>query len=423
MISGSFYIFAGSMFANVMAFLLNLFFARTLSYADYGTFASLLSIITLAMIAGGSITTIIVKFSTGFYSKNETDKLKSFYKKSAIFVFSFSFLFFIAFTLAAPLLSSFLHLDNYLYLVLVGLAVAIFYMQTLNMAFLQGLMRFGFISVVNAVSSLIKLLVGILFVYLGFRAFSGLWAIFFMGLGAFLIGFAPLFKIFSQKTEKNVQLKLKEIFIFAFPAFFTVFFMTSFTSTDVILAKHFFSPQSAAFYAGLSLVGKVIFYFTAPIPVVMFPLLVKRHATGRSVINIFYLSLGLVLLPSVVISIFYFVFPELVIKLFLGGRDYIAIAPYLGLFGIYLTVFCLVNVCINFFLSLGKTKIVYPVIIAALIQIVLIYLFHNNFGQVIGVSLVDSLILLIILLVAFFRSYGNVSKIKETVAFLNSSAV
>ena len=79
LISGSFYIFLGSMFSNVLAFFLNLFLARNLSYADYAVFASLLSVITLASIPAGSINTIIVKFATDYFVKKQSEKLKRLY--------------------------------------------------------------------------------------------------------------------------------------------------------------------------------------------------------------------------------------------------------------------------------------------------------------------------------------------------------
>src|ERR1035437_1209829 len=112
LISGSFYIFIGSILANFLAFILNLFLARNLSYADYGIFASLLSIIMLASIPAGSINTILVRFSTDYYSKGQIDKLKGFYKKAAKFIFSFSFFILLIFIIFSPLIKNFLHLDN-----------------------------------------------------------------------------------------------------------------------------------------------------------------------------------------------------------------------------------------------------------------------------------------------------------------------
>jgi len=424
LISGSFYIFAGGMVANVFAFFLNLFLARNLSYADYAIFASLLSVITLAAIPAGSINTVIVKFATDFFVKNENDKLKILYLLFFKFVLGLSlFIIFLFFIFSVPLIN-YLHIDNVWYVIVTGFVISSFYLNTLNTAFLQSLLKFKFMALLNILGGSIKLVVGVILVILGYKVFGGLGALFSMTLGMYLVAYLPLTKILKEKSlDKKISLNTKQMFSYAVPTFVTVLFLTSFTSMDVILVKHFFSPHTAGFYAGLSLIGKVIFYFTAPIPAVMFPLLVKRHATGKNFVNLFYLALILVILPSVAITAFYFVFPNFVINLFLGGREYLYVAPYLGIFGLYLTVFSLVNVCVSFFLSLNKTNIFIFVVLAAIFQIILIYIFHSNFYQVIGVSLFVSVLLFISLLFIFFKNYGNFGKIKETVAFLNTPGI
>ncbi|PIR79851.1 MAG: hypothetical protein COU25_03185 [Candidatus Levybacteria bacterium CG10_big_fil_rev_8_21_14_0_10_35_13] len=421
LISGSFYIFVGSFLSNILAFLLNLFLARSLSYADYAIFASLLSVITLAAIPAGSINTIIIKFATNYFVKKENDKLKNLY--IAFFKITFGICIFIislSFLSAIPL-TNYLHLDNLWYIVISGFAISTFYLNMLNTAFLQSLLRFKFISFISITGGLLKLIFGVFLVVLGFKAFAGIWSIFFMTLGMFFIAYFPLKNILKTKSKKReINIDAKNILTYAVPTFITVLFMTSFTSMDVILVKHFFDPHMAGFYAGLSLIGKVIFYFTAPIPMVMFPLLVKRHAMGRNFNNLFYLALILVILPSLAITIIYFTFPQFVINLFLGGREYLFISKYLGLFGLYLTVFSMVNVCVSFFLSLNKTSISYIVVPMAILQIVLINFFHSNFSQVILISLFVSGLLLAMLLFIFFKNFGNFKTIKENILFLNN---
>jgi O-antigen/teichoic acid export membrane protein len=411
LISGSAYVFAGSIFANFLAFLLNLFLARNLSYSDYGIFASLLSIIILASIPAGSINTVLVRFTSDYHSKNQLEKLQSFYKKSFKFIALFSLLILLSFVIFSPLIKDFLHLDNVFYVLVVGLCVAVGYMQVLNTGFLQGLTRFGFLSLTGIFSGVIKLLVGVLFVFLGFRAFSGLWAIVFMGLGTFIITLIPLRFIFSENTGSEVHISTKEVLGYALPVFIIVLFMTSFTSIDVILVKHFYSSHQAGLYAGLSLIGKVIFYFTLPIPSVMFPLLIRRKNLGKNFNNLFHLALLLVLIPSVAITGFYFIFPKFVVNLFLGGRDYLEIAKFAGFFGITLTIFSLINVCVNFFLSLNKTKIAPLIVIAALAQIILIYFFHSNFYQIIGISITVSLLLFAVLMLYYLKLYARVVRV------------
>jgi len=405
LISGTFYIFVGGMFANVFAFLLNLFLARGLSYADYGSFASLSAIITLAAILAGSINTIIVRFVAEYFSKHEDDKLKLFYGKTLKLFIVLSILISLLFIIFSPLIKNFLNIDNIWYVVLVGVGISAFYLQSLNTAFLQGLMKFKLISILNAVGSLIKLLVGVVLVLFGFKVFSGLLAILVMSVGIFVVGLIPLKFLFAKREIKDVHVPIKEIFKYSLPSFIAVLFLTAFTSTDVILVKHFFNSRDGGFYAGLSLIGKVIFYFTGPIPLVMFPLLVKRHHLGEKFHNLFYLALLLVLLPSVAITGFYFLFPKFVIELFLGGRDYLTVAPYLGFFGIYLTVFSMLYVCVNFFLSINRTRIVVPVTTAAISQIILIYIFHSSFYQVIGVSILASCVLLLVLILYYIKLF------------------
>mgnify|MGYP001570420202 FL=1 len=423
LISGSFYIFLGSMFSNVLAFFLNLFLARNLSYADYAVFASLLSVITLASIPAGSINTIIVKFATDYFVKKQSEKLKRLYVVFFKFILGLSLgVFFLFLALANPL-KQYLHLSDIWYVIVSGLVISVFYLSTLNIAFLQSLLKFKTIALVNIVGGVVKLVIGIILIFLGYRAFGGLWAIFFMTFGMFIFGFIPLKRIILSKSSQNLSLNLKNVLGYAIPAFITVLFLTSFTTVDVILVKHFFEPNLAGYYAGLSLMGKVIFYFTFPIPMVMFPLLIKRHTNKESFTNLFYLALLLVLIPSFIITAFYFLFPEFVINLFLGGRNYLFVAPYLGIFGILLTVFSMVNVCVNFFLSFNKTSISFFVVSAAILQIVLIYIFHSSFYQVIGASFLVLIILLIILFYIFFKNYGNFGKLKETIAVLNNPTV
>lgn len=424
LVSGSLFIFSGSIVGNFLAFILNLFLARNLSYSDYAIFASLVSIITLVSIPVGSMGTVIVKFATGFFVNKHEDKLKTLYLLFFKFVLILSSIIILMFFVFSNPLKNYLKIDNVWYVIATGFVIASFYLNTLNISFLQSLLRFKYMAFANIVGSVLKLSAGVILVFAGYKVFGGLGALFFMTLGAYLIAFIPLRAIFVKKSPtKQLSLNVNKIISYAIPTFLTVLFMTSFTSIDIILVKHFFNPHIAGYYAGLSLMGKVIFYFTAPISGVMFPLLIKRHATGANFNNLFYLALLLVALPAFAIVIFYFIFPSFVINLFLGGREYLYVKPYLGMFGLFIAIFSLVNICVSFFLSLNKTNIYFPVIIAALFQIILIYIFHSNFYQIIGVSLFVLSMLFLLLLYLFFKNYGKFGKLKENVLVMSTPSV
>lgn len=415
LVTGSIYLFLGFLLGSFFGFLVNLFLARNLIPSDYGVYASLLSLFTLTSIPTQSIIQIIVRFATDFFAKDEKNRAANLYFKTLKFLFVLSLLIFFIFLIFASFIENFLHLNNFWYVILTGLSVSISYLAIINTAFLQSLLKFSFIGISNVLNGVVRLAVAIILVYLGFKVFGGLVAIFFAIFVPFLFQFIPLKSFLTQKHKENAKISIKEIGEYALPTAITTLSLMSLTSTDVILVKHFFSSDAAGLYGGLSFIGKVIFYFTGPIPLVMFPLLIKRHNLGQNFHNLFYLALILVIFPSVVITSIYFLFPQFVIKLFLNGGEYLKIFNNLGLFAIFVTLFSIINVFVNFFLSLKKTIIFIFVLAAAAAQVVLIVLFHNSFREVIIDSLSVSFILLAVLFIFYLFNYKTKLRIRESV--------
>lgn len=415
LVSGSMYVFAGFLLASFLGFLVNLFLARNLTPSDYGIYASLLSLFTLASIPTQSVIPVVVRFATDFFAKEENDKAANFYFKVFRFVFALSLLIFLIFFLFSAPIESFLHLDNFWYVIITGLSVSASYLAIINMAFLQSLLKFSFVGLSYILNGLVRIIVAFILVYLGFRVFGALVAILLATLTPFFLQFIPLRFLFKPNREREIKISSSEILKYALPTSIATLSFMSLTSADVILVKHFFNSTNAGLYGGLSLIGKVIFYFTGPISSVMFPLLIKRHNLGQNFNSLFYLALLLVTVPSIGITLVYFIFPQFTISLFLGGGNYLKTANLLGLFGIFLTLFSIINVFINFFLSLKKTNIFLLILSAAILQIILINFFHKTFLQIILSSIVVSCVLLILLLIYFVKEYGRFGKVKESI--------
>lgn len=404
LITGSFFVFIGGLVASFIAFIFNLLMARVLTYADYGVYLSLVSIITLATIPAQSLTTTIVRFATVYFTQKDLGKAAVFYKKASTFWLIVGVLIFLLFSIFSPVISSFLHIQNNFLVITTALSIAFVYIGLVNVSFLQSLLKFKFLSFVYISSALVKVFFGGLVIYLMLGVQGALWAIFLMVLSGYVISFISLRFLFSLK-EKAVDIDWKGVISYAIPTGVTVLFLTSLITTDVILVKHLFPAEEAGLYGGISLIGKVTFFFTAPIPSVMFPLLVRRHAKNEDFRSILYLALILVAIPSFVITAFYFLLPGPIVKLFLGGGEYMRIVPYIGLFGVLVTIYSILNVIVSFFLSLKKTSIAFFVVFASLMQISLIFIFNDSFYQVIFVSIFSSLLLLGLLLIYYLRSF------------------
>lgn len=399
-IYGSAIIVFGNLFANFFNFLYNLFMSRNLSVEDYGTLASIISLISLPILLSNAITPMVIKFAGNYFATNNTALLRGFYLKIKKFYFYLCILVVGIFLLFINQISYFFHIANINILYITALIIIFAFMGGLNIAFLQAKLAFGFqvfVSLVNAVS---KLVIGALLVLFGYGVPGATFSILLGGFLSYLVSFIPLGFIFDRKIL-SPKIETKSLFSYGIPSALTSFGLTSFIAADMILVKHYFDPVQAGLYAGLSLIGRVIFYISGPIGSVMFPVIVQKHSKNESFVNTFRLSILLVLLPSLVLTLAYFLFPEFVILFFLKKEEYLAVKPLLWLFGVYISLYGLTFILATFYLSIKKTKVFIPVLTGALLQIVLIIFYHQSFLQIISISIVIMFLLVIMLLLYY----------------------
>jgi hypothetical protein len=133
----------------------------------------------------------------------------------------------------------------------------------------------------------------------------------------------------------------------------------------------------------------------------MFPIVVQKHAKNEPYRTELLLSILLVLLPSLGLTLLYFLIPEFVLSVSVKQTQYLAMAKYLGFFGIFITIFSLLQVFTNFYLSIKKTNIWVPVALTALSQIGLIWFYHSSLDEIILISIVTSGLLLIFYLLYY----------------------
>ena len=193
------------------------------------------------------------------------------------------------------------------------------------------------------------------------------------------------------------------------PSALTLFSLTSFITIDTLIVKHFFDPKSAGIYAGISLLGRIIFFLSSPIGTVMFPLVVQKHTKQESIRSTFILAMLMVFLPSIVLTIGYFLLPNLVIGLSLKNDQYLSGASLLGFMGIYMTAYSLLYLLANFYLSIKKTIVYIPIVLGSILQAVLIWLFHEDFFQIVFIStgIVSALLLFLLVYLQLYVRKRN----------------
>lgn len=403
LISGSIVVFLGSIFTSFLNFIFNLYMTRNLSISDYGAFASLISLITLFGLIGGAFTPTFVTFAGDYFAKKKYDNIRGLFYKIGSLSFFIGLFIFIGFSIFSNVIGKFFNIQEVYLIPLAGFISLLGYMNIINTALLQAKLAFKFLSLINLLSGTLRLALGIIFVLSGFKIAGALWAQALSGLVPYLITFIPLRFILSFRT-RTPQIEVGKIVAYGIPTAISLLCLTSFITTDIVLVKHLYDSESAGIYAGVSLIGRIVFFLTAPIGMVMFPLIVQRRSKQENYHKDFILAFLLVLTPSLILTTAYFVIPEFILK-FAARSDYVKGSSLLGIFGIFSTLYALLYLFTNFYLSIKETKIFLPIALGAVSQALLIWFFHNSFQQIIIISISITSLLLAVLLLYYWQLY------------------
>lgn len=408
LISGGSTVFAGFFAANILNFVFNILMLRFLSKSDYGLLVTLSSFLLLLGIFQLSFQSTIAKFAAGYYAKKDKASLFALSNISFKVICWFAAALFVLLTILTPFFSRYLNVSNIqlLFLMYITLIFTIIFAHPNGI--LQGSLRFFTMSVLGFAQPFLKIILGVVLVIAGLKLFGAFLGIAIATIIATSLGYIYIQKEFKNQSQNIVSPKFFTSLFSYWRGFFVTYIgITILSSTDIILVRHFFTPEITGQYAFLSLTGKSIFYFTAPLNFAFFPIIAYKKENKENLLPTLFLGVGIVTLISSAVSFIYFLFPYFVISVFtFGKKGYENIAPYLGPFSLYILVFSVASLLNSFFLSIGKTKIYLFTIAAGILQIALIYVFHKNLFQIITSLFAISFLLTCVLLI-YYILYGK----------------
>lgn len=408
LVTGSSVVFIGSFLVSITNYIYNLLMGRFLSVQDYGLLTSLTSILVLLGLFSSAFTNVFVKFSASFKSQENKDGINVLktYGIRSLRIFSVGLLALLL--IASPFIQKFLHIDHIEYIFLIVVAIIFSLFLTLPLGILQGRMQFFLLSVANISQPIIKIIVSVSLLLLGFSVISPLIAIAVSTLIPLIVLYYLLFSKVNKKTVKELDVSQfkKEFVHFSYTFFLAGAGIALLSNTDIILVRFFFSEVVSGQYAALSLMGKAIFYLIMPINFAFFPLIAYKREKNERLFGTVLLAFLIVGAASVALSLTYFIFPSLVLKIFFPAPDYQVLENYLGIYSIYIIIFSFATLFTNFFLSIGKTGIYKISLVAAIVQIFAITLFHQTLLQVILCLLTVSLLFLLVL-IGYYLKHGK----------------
>ncbi len=391
-------LFSAVLFLNIMGYIFHFIVGRTLGPADYGIFGAIMSLIYIITVPMNTLQTSITKFTSNFKVHNETGKIAYLLNRSIKLLFFVSLVATFLFMILSPLFASFMNTEKISPFLSVSLFLFFALLLPINRGVMQGLQNFKSLGWNYCIEGAVKILIGILFIYLW--GLNG--AVLAFGV-SYIVPFFFSFITLNKDLVTPEKFDTKNVYKYSIPVLIMLTSLTLFYSLDVILVKHFFNAVDAGFYAAISLLGgKIVFFGSISISLVMFPKVAELYAMKEEHREVLYKSMLLVTIFGFFITLFYWLFPNFSVGL-LFGKEYLNIAPMLWIFAALMTVFSLVYLLSFYNVSIHKNKFIYILILFNILQVVLIYLFHENLWQIVYIMSGTMIALFLLLIFYTFK--------------------
>lgn len=399
-VKGTFIVTTGLFIGNILSYILQLLLGRMLTIEEYGIFNALLSLFTIVGFVNQVFSTSLIKLTSEFKAKMRFDLLTGLFWKFVQIAFAIGLVFFVFFVLLKDVLATSLHIDQPALFIILGIFTLLSIMLSVPSSYLQGLLRFKAFSFYISFSNLLRLLIPLAFVYLGWKVFGV-----FVGLSlgvviSFFVGLFLLKKNFEDYDKIKYSPYLKKFLLFSGPVIVANLGLLLLNNVDVLLVKHLFSATDAGLYAGVLTLGKILLFGAGTVSVVMYPLVSESYTLKQNYkkrINEFLVIQLVITLAGILV---FTIFPKL-ITLLMFGEKFLPSADLLPRFSIFMGIYVVLNFMKMVFLAVNKTKILFLFIPVAVAQYVLIYLFHSSLLQVINMNIIVSSITLIIIIMYY----------------------
>lgn len=192
-----------------------------------------------------------------------------------------------------------------------------------------------------------------------------------------------------------------EVYSYALPILVNLSAQAIIINSDVLMVNALLPAQDAGIYAAIALIGRVIFYGSWAISAAFFPMVAARHREGKPHQGLLYMALAGVALVSLTVTAGCALFPNLVINL-LFGEAYLGGAHLVAPYAIMTTLYALANVVSSHYLALGSHRAGYLPLLGAFAQIIAILFLHDSTLQVIYAQIAAKGSLFILLLLGAY---------------------
>ncbi len=279
----------------------------------------------------------------------------------------------VAFALLSPLLAQFLRIDTPWPLVAAAFALLLLFLRPVTDGTLQGIQHFFGLGSVQILQSFLRLVFAIVLVAAGLQATGAVVALplgstVALGLALWLL--LPYFRAPQpQVLPGPISWRFSLYTLIGLLAFAIM------VNVDAIIVRRLFGDAAAEAYGPVVTLGKMNLFIPLGIGLVLFPKATQRHAAGRDSRPVLLMALGATLLPGLILTVFYYLFPGWIVQTVFGPA-YADPGILLALVGLATTLYAGVSIWLNYALSLERRAYVFFLAGIVVLQVGLMLAFH-----------------------------------------------
>jgi O-antigen/teichoic acid export membrane protein len=403
----TFILIVASTIGNIFSYLYLLFASRSMGTESYGKFGSLFGIFYIFSLMGDALRiTIASRVASLKGTTGNANSVKSVLKPLSILLV-IGLLIILAIMVNSGHIAAFFHLSNTGPVLVLGLSLIPTFFLFIILGILQGLQLFGWLASTGyLIPQVVKLLLGILFVYVGWGLDGIIAALFASNLIAIVVGIFPLIKKLGPARKDTGHNDSSSFLNLVIPLALIGVVISIPTSVDVMLVTHFFNAYDAGLYNAATTMGKIVLFSPIAVSLVMLPLVSEKHSQGKRTANIMKLSLGVSVIISCIIVLLYWIWGDFLIRLFFGSQ-YLAARFIIIWYGIAMILFAANYLFAQYNLALSEYKWLIIALVVTLFEVAAIVIIHRSLLQVIIILVLGNLLLLAFNFFALYRRDKN----------------
>ncbi len=283
--SGTVLLVFASLFGNVMNFLYSAYLGNTISLEQFGLISLFGSFSYLTQIPFSVFSNIVTQTSAFHFGK-EKKHPKYIWRNYSKWAFNTAILFSLAWILAIPYLRTVFKSDSIIPFIIFTPVWIIGLLGSVNGGFLTGSHQFKITSVLGITEAVSKFLLTVLFVTLNQKQ-NIYFALPLSMIISTIFGWYFSSQTPEDETSKASATKIRFPFKFAGTIILNKLSFVAFLGLDILIAKIILSPADAGRFALVSLIGKMLYFFSSLSGQFILPMVSKAEGAQENSKSIF----------------------------------------------------------------------------------------------------------------------------------------